>query len=67
MLVLVSVCSHQHDASHLGSVRKATHVLVCVLVIVVGVGVGACKLNDGCELLLMCCRETLEPRMHELE
>ena len=43
------------------------HLLVCVLVLVVGVGVGVCTLNNGCELLLMCCRETLEPLMHWLE
>ena len=43
------------------------HVLMFVLVLVEGVRVGVCKLNNGCEVLLLFCREILEPHMHALE
>ena len=44
------------------------HVLMFLFfVLFEGVRVGVCKLNNGCEMLLLFCREILEPHMHALE
>ena len=38
-----------------------------VYLVLVGAGVGVCNLNNGFEVLLLFCSETLEPQVHALE